>query len=141
VKFVDLQGEKGSERTLIFSTPWIRLALSFGKKPVDMRNWFEVQMDAIRDGKRPHPAMMTVMERHQETAKLARKFKWSNWLTDPWGTRAAIEAIACRPHLNGAAVEFLSVLTREEQAEVRRFIREEIGRAVKETENRPGEAT
>ncbi len=109
-------------------------AVSFGKKPersIDELNYFEMQMDAIREGKRKHPAMITVGERHEETAKVVRKLKWSQGFIDSWGAVSAFKDVRDRPRPQGCAVDFLSVLTLEEREELREIVQEEIKRAAK----------
>lgn len=108
--------------------------LFFGKKaeqPAEEQSCFEEQMTAIRVGKRLHPAMMTAKERHEETAKAAKKLKWSRWVLDPWGARAGFEAVRDRPRRRGRAVAFLSIPTLEEREELREIVREEINLAAK----------
>ena len=43
----------------------------------DLERHFNENQLAIRRGERPHPAMMTRQERHQATAEIVRKMKWS----------------------------------------------------------------
>lgn len=134
------QVRKGNEPggSVTLWTPWIRCTLSFDKKTeqqidvheaVDTESWFEQQMETIRSGKRPHPVLMTMKERHEETAKTARKLKWSKWFGDPHGTRATFEAIREHGYPRGSAVDFLSVLTVEEREELREIVKEEVTRA------------
>src|SRR5208337_274193 len=96
------------------------------EEATDERNWLEGEMDAIRAGERPHPAMMTAKERHEETVKMVRRLKWTKGFTDRHGTRAAFEAIRDKVGPQGGAVGFLSVLTLEERQELAAVVREEM---------------
>jgi hypothetical protein len=134
MKFLKLRVEKSEEKQEVtLWTPWISFTLSFCKKRgqlADERNHFEWQMDAIREGKRKDPVMMTLRERHQETANEARKLKWSMGFLDSWGALAGFEAIRDHTRPQGSVVGFLSVLTAEEREEICRIIREEVIRVM-----------
>jgi hypothetical protein len=142
MKFFDLEVQNYAEkRSVTLRVPWIHLTLSFWKKikqPVNIPNWFEKQMEAIRDGRRKHPAMMTLTERHQETANIAKNFRWSKGFLDYWGVREGYEAFLCHSQPQGSAVGFLSVLTVEEREELRKIVREEMRQSAK-TEVERGE--
>lgn len=111
MKFLKMEFRRDTEgRSVTLQLLWFGFTLFFGKKTGQLveRNYFEGQMKAIRDGRRLHPAMMTVPERHEETAKVVRKLKWSKYLMDPWGTRTAFEAIRDRPRQRSSAVDLPS---------------------------------
>ncbi len=129
MKIFDLQKGKQPDRSLTLLTPWFQFILSFGKKfeqPVDEKNEFDLKMDEIREGRRLHPVMMTVKERHEETAREARKIKWSDKFYNSWETVTAFEAIRSHARPQGKAFGFMSLFTLEERQELRKIIREEI---------------
>jgi hypothetical protein len=58
-----------------------------------LRRDFKRKMREIDKGQRQHPAMMTPMERHQATAKVAQKLKWSKTFVEMMTTPMALRAL------------------------------------------------
>jgi hypothetical protein len=102
--------------------------------------WFDAQIQAIRRKKRQHPAMMTMQERHQETARIARKLDWSEGIRDPHGVLAAFDAIREHARLEGGAVDFSWIFTAEEREGLRQIVREEVTRVLAGNADQSGEA-
>jgi hypothetical protein len=132
MKCFGLQKEK--KRGLTLRTPWLQFTVLFGKEATQTesrdetvsqsrdQNWFEEQMEAIRQGERLHPVMMTARERHMESARVIKGLDWSKGFCDSHGVMAGFEAIlgSHLAHANGCAIEYSSEFT---EAELRQIIR------------------
>ena len=103
------------------------------------REWFDTQTDAIRQGKRQHPAMMTANERHRETARAARELDWSKGVCNSHGVLAAFEGIQNAACPQGNAIDLFDCFTADERKELRAIIQKEVNLVLVAGANKPGE--
>ena len=104
------------------------------KQFVSESDWFWQQMEAIAEGKRKHPAMMTSLERHLQTVAEIQKLDWTGF-ADNHGVCSGFEGIRSSVQVKGSAQGFLSLLTPEERDELRKIIREEMAEASSKQQN------
>jgi hypothetical protein len=57
------------------------------------QKFFCEQEKAIQKGKRLHPTMMTPMQRHDQTAKVVRKMRWSKTFVEAMTTPLTLQAL------------------------------------------------